>query len=82
MAEFRTENKSEMRRLGADVTLALKEISETRVRLTTSELDLSELRTEVKSLNEKVSDTVKNAAFISGGIAAIAYIGRFWPFGK
>ena len=87
VADFRLENKSDIRRMSADIQLALNELRETRVRVAASEFDISELHTEnkdthaeIKSLESKLNDTVKNAAFISGGIAALAYLGKYLKF--
>lgn len=81
--------KADHRRMGEQIQVALQELGETRVRMTAAELDINEIRSDahrcaasVKSIDDKVNDTVKNAAFVSGGIAVLAFILKLWPFGK
>lgn len=81
--------KSEHRRMGEQIQIALRELGETRVRVTAAELDINEIRADahrcavsVKQIDDKVNDTVKNAAFVSGGIAVLAFLLKLWPFGK
>lgn len=81
LGDFRQESKSEIRRLSGDVQLAIAELRETRTRLTTCELDVSEVRVMGEKTRDELKDTVRNAAFLSGGIAALAWVARFWPFG-
>ena len=89
MRSSMTEIRNEQRRTNEHVQIAIKELGEARVRLTTAEIDINEAWAEahrvaatVKEVDDKVNDTVRNAAFVSGGIAALAFLLKLWPFGK
>ena len=83
------EIRNEQRRMADHMQVAIKELGEARVRLTAAEIDINEAWAEahrvaatVKQVDDKVNDTVRNAAFVSGGIAALAFLLKLWPFGK
>lgn len=87
LSEFRSENKSEMRRLSQDVQQAIRELGETRSRVAVVEGEVEDLRDNatrsgaaLKQIDDKVNDTVRNAAFISGGIAGLGFLLKLWPF--
>lgn len=88
MLEFRAENKSELRRMSTDLQQALRELTALGIRATTIELDLNEMRADhlrtkdsVQALDTKVSETTKNAAYVSGGIGALAWLWQYLPWG-
>ena len=75
------ENRSEIRRMGESWHQLMRDVGEQKVRVENIENDLGHLVQAHADIRAKVDDTVKNAAFVSGGIGVIAFLSRWWPFG-